>query len=72
MAVPLRVVAVVDAPVDRVRAAAADLPEDVRSSAVATPAGVVLTLERRAPAWRRARVVRRLQRLLDGVLGQLG
>jgi hypothetical protein len=62
----VRVAAIVVAPADTVRAAAAKLPTGVTSYVVETGAGVLVTLERprRWPRHSRRRVIRGLQREL--------
>ena len=64
----VRVAAIVAAPIDTVRAAAAQLPGSVTIYVVETGAGVLVTLERprRWPRSRR-RVIRGLQRQLVAV-----
>jgi len=68
---PLRVVAVVRAPLGRVERATRDLAPDVRSHLVETPAGVLLTLERDG-GWRRRTVLRELEAALREVTDELG
>lgn len=67
----VRVAAIVDGPVEAVRAAVAALPTPATSYVVETRAGVLVTLERlrRWPLSSRRRVIRGLQRDLAAVRG---